>query len=92
MPLYTKGGWFLKTPTQVHLAMKDDWTPAVYCFYLKNAAEIIKYPNATHAFDHDEGIGSADRNYLGHVMRYDKEAHQLSKIKVKEFFDKTLSD
>ena len=91
MPIFNKG-WFLKTPTQVHLAMKDDWTPALDCYSLKNAAEIIKYPNATHAFDNDEGIGSADRKYLGHIMRYDKDAHELSKIKVKEFFDKTLTD
>ena len=88
--LFNKG-WSLKVPTQVHLGLKDDWTPAADCSPLKNATEIIKYPTATHAFDNDEGRGSAERKYLGHVMRYDKEVHELSMTKVKEFFDLYLS-
>jgi dienelactone hydrolase len=86
----SEGIWTMNIPTQVHLGTADDWTPAYLCKI--DNAEIITYPEATHAFDNDEGIGSATRRYLGHVMRYDKNSHNLSKLKIKEFLDKNLSD
>ena len=73
-------------PLQVHLAEKDDWTPISECNYLIGAEEFI-YKNVTHGFDMDY----PPRNYYGHYLRYDKEAHLLSKKRSKEFFDKNLN-
>ena len=80
--------WTVKIPTQIQNGSADDWTPSYLCNI--NNAEIITYPNATHAFDRDEGVGGV-RTYLGHKMRYDKEIHNQSKVKVKEFFDKHIN-
>lgn len=79
-------GWILKVPTQVHIGTAEDWSLGD-CSNIKNI-EMIKYKNATHAFDMDFG-----RPYIktaGHIMRYDKEAHEKSKQKVKEFLQANL--
>jgi dienelactone hydrolase len=58
------------------------------CSPVKNATEIIKYQNATHAFD--MYFGKKSITNLGHTMTYDSDAHERSKQKVKEFLQKNL--
>jgi dienelactone hydrolase len=70
---------------QVHLAEKDDWTPIVDCNYLTGAEEYI-YKGATHAFDMDYPA----RTYLGHFLKYDRQADLLSRKRTKEFFEVKL--
>lgn len=80
-------GWVLKVPTQVHIGTAEDWSVAEDCSNIKNI-DITKYKGATHAFDMD--FGKPYIKTAGHVMRYDKAAHELSKIKVKEFLQANI--
>jgi len=72
-------------PTQVHLAGRDDWTPASECDYLPNKDKHL-YPDATHAFD----MMIPDRVYLGHRMAYNKKADVLARQRTKEFLSTIL--
>lgn len=72
-------------PTQVHLAGRDDWTPASECDYLPNKDKYL-YPDATHAFD----MHYPDRVYLGHHMAYNKKADMLARQRTKEFLSTIL--
>jgi dienelactone hydrolase len=72
-------------PTQVHLAGRDDWTPASECDYLPIKDKYL-YPDATHAFD----MHYPDHVYLGHHMAYNKKADMLAMQRTKEFLSTTL--
>lgn len=72
-------------PVQVHLAGRDDWTPAKECDYLPSKEKHL-YEYATHAFD----MNYPNRVYLGHTMAYDKKSDTLARSRTKEFLSTTL--
>jgi dienelactone hydrolase len=57
-------GWFsnVKIPIQLHMALDDDWNPAITCSFLYKgifkSKEVVayEYPNAHHGFDHARGF------------------------------------
>jgi dienelactone hydrolase len=74
-----------RIPTQVHLGDADDWTPPILCGRMEKYA-VYHYPDATHAFD----MSLPDRKPHGYVLRYNKEAADLSRSRVDEFLKTTF--
>lgn len=74
-----------RIPSQVHLGMKDTWTPPELCKYM-NMYNYYSYENATHGFD----INQPRRFLHGHWMEYDEQATNLSRNRVIEFLKSNL--
>ena len=74
-------------PLLVLIGEEDDWTQAKYCRQLlahPRAADepelrVKVYPDATHSFDAD----APERNYLGHLLRYDPIATADARAEIK---------
>jgi len=76
-----------KIPIQIHLGLKDDWTPASECYFLKEEeTERFEYADATHAFD----ANLPERTVIKYKMRYDPEADALAKQRSKDFLRRKL--
>ena len=81
-----KYGWITQIPTQFHLAGSDDWTAPGVCYDVEGA-EHFTYNNATHAFDFDY----PDRTMFGHKLKYDRNAHKLSRERIRKFLQEKMS-
>ena len=79
-------GWKTYIPTQIHLAGSDDWTPPGLCAEMIGA-EQFTYINTTHAFDMDY----PDRVMVGYRLKYDRNAHKLSRERIRKFLQEKLS-
>ena len=79
-------GYFMKTPTQLHLGSKDDWTPSYECKRDMRNAELYEYEGATHAFD----LNVPDRVMFGHGLGYDRKATLESRERIKKFLLKNM--
>lgn len=73
-----------KIPVQLHLGMKDSWTPCLSSNW--SNYESYVYENAGHSFD----IDRPTRNSGGHILWFDKEATMLSQDRIKNFLEKHL--
>jgi dienelactone hydrolase len=85
----------IRSPTLVFVAGKDDWTPPSDCISAKSAStvtgaefDVINYPNAHHGFDQQRKT----IRYKGHTLAYSPEAASDSRIRVREFFIRYLTD
>ena len=78
-------GYFMKTPTQIHLAGADDWTPPIQCKDIKNAG-MYEYEGATHAFD----LAYPDRTMFGYRLKYNGRATSLAKERIKKFLSENM--
>jgi dienelactone hydrolase len=81
-----KYGWATSIPTQMHLGGSDDWTSPTVCYDV-SGAEHFTYNNATHAFDFDY----PNRSMFGHKLKYDRNAHKLSRERIRKFLQEKLS-
>ena len=79
-------GYFMKTPTQLHLGSKDDWTPSYECKRDMRNAELYEYEGATHAFD----LNYPDRTVFGYRVGYDRKATLESRERIKKFLSKNM--
>ena len=79
-----------KIPVQIHIGMRDRWTPASQCSSIKDAYDFYTYENATHNFE----INSPPRDYPSRHgpqrLEYDPAAATLAEQRSKEFFAKFL--
>lgn len=72
---------------EMHLGLDDDLSLPHLCnVWSKEKYSIFKYEGATHAFD----IRAPDRVITGNVMKYNKEAADISKSRAKNFLDAHL--
>lgn len=72
---------------EMHLGLDDDLSLPHLCnVWSKEKYSIFKYEGATHAFD----IRAPDRIIAGNVMKYNKEAADISKSRAKNFLDAHL--
>lgn len=80
-------------PVFVLIGDKDDWTLATSCVRMKSRSppgaqpiELKVYPGVYHSFD----ARAPDQMYLGHQIKYDAEADEDARERVKEFLAKYL--
>ena len=79
-------------PTMIHIGSVDDWTQSYRCTELERLVSkpdmlnLNVYDGAYHGFDRPEG----KREYLNHVLEFNKAAAQQALKKTKEFFDRYL--
>ena len=79
-------GWSTHIPTQVHLAGADDWVAPGVCSEIIGA-EQFTYNNAVHSFDFD----IPERTMHGHKLKYDRNAHKLSRERIRKFLQEKMS-
>ena len=75
-----------RIPTQVHVGLKDEWTPAERCGSMPNY-EFYPYVDAHHGFD---VFRLQNRKIFGYTIGYQQQAAELSRQRVYEFLDKTI--
>ena len=90
-----KTGYF-SAPTLILIGTGDDWTPAADCTEMMTRlartghadnVTLRTFPGATHAFD----IPIAERtNFLGHHMKFDRDATAESWREIDGFLDRAL--
>jgi dienelactone hydrolase len=79
-----------KIPVQIHIGMRDRWTPASRCEPFKDAYNYNTYETATHSFE----INAPPRDYTSRWgpqrLEYDPVSANLAEKRSKEFFAKFL--
>lgn len=85
----------IRSPALVFVAGKDDWTPPGDCIRAKDRNivtgaefDVINYPDAHHGFDQVR----QPIKYKGHTLAYSADATADSRMRVKAFFVRYLTD
>ena len=75
-----------RIPTQVHVGMLDEWTPAERCGQMPKY-QFYRYADAHHGFD---VVRQQNRKIFGYTIGYQQQAAELSRQRVYEFLESTI--
>lgn len=79
-------GRTMKTPTLMHLANNDTWTPIKWCNDIDGNVLKMVHPGSGHAFD----IRAPYRVYMGEVLEYNATADRTAREATRRFLEEFL--